>query len=71
MEIFHLLNFLDSLEENEIAEIKASIDELIEWLNNNNLPSQTLSKHLRKEIFELRVRHTNKISRSLYFYYIP
>lgn len=46
------------------------MDELTEWLNKRKTPPQTLSKHLRDGIFELRVRHTNKIIRSLYFYFV-
>jgi phage-related protein len=64
------VNFLNSLEENEIADIKASMDELIEWLNENKIPPNTISKYLRNGIFELKVRHKDRITRSLYFYFI-
>ncbi len=60
--------FLESLTLDEKVEIIASIDKLVELKNNNNRISEKLSKFLRGGIFELRVNHKNKISRSLYFY---
>ena len=63
------IKFLETLNDIEISEINAKIDVLIDWLNNNKTPPQSISKHLRNGIFELKVKHSNRISRSLFFYY--
>ena len=60
--------FIETLSLQEKAELMAFIDKLIELKNNNNRISEKLSKFLRDGIFELRVSHLNRISRSLYFY---
>lgn len=62
------IEFLKTLTDDEEAEILTSIDKLLELKNNNNIISNKLSKYLRDGIFELRVSHLNKISRSLYFF---
>lgn len=62
------LDFVISLSDDEQADIFASIDILIELKNNNQRISEKLSKYLTNGIFELRVRHTNRISRCLYFF---
>ena len=64
------ISFLDSLNYEERADILASIEELKFRLNNKMNITNKLSKHLKKGIFELRVRHLSKISRSLYFFQI-
>ncbi|OGU12734.1 MAG: hypothetical protein A2X61_10095 [Ignavibacteria bacterium GWB2_35_12] len=64
------IKFLDSLSIIEKAEIIAAIDELLNWLNKNEIPPQNISKHLMNGIFELRVKHFNRITRSFYFYSI-
>ena len=64
------IKFLDSLSITEKAEIIAAIDELLNWLNKKEIPPQNISKHLMDGIFELRVRHFNRITRSFYFYSI-
>ncbi len=60
--------FLDSLSLEERAEVLAMIEEfrVLKTLNQN-LPA-TMSKALRDGIFELRVKHRTKTSRSLYFF---
>ena len=67
---FPFKKFLESLEIRERAEILASLEELKFRLNNKMNLSQKLSRYLRDGIFELRVKHLNKISRSLYFFQI-
>lgn len=62
------VEFLDSLNKKDRAEFLALIDEFKELKSNNqNLP-KSISKYLKDGVFELRVKHTNTISRSLYFY---
>jgi len=61
-------DFLNSLDIDSKLDIIAAIDELIEWKNNNMLLPPSKSKHLRNRIFEMRVRHKNIITRSLYFF---
>ncbi|MFN3561119.1 MAG: type II toxin-antitoxin system RelE/ParE family toxin [Chloroherpetonaceae bacterium] len=60
--------FLDSLSLEERAEVLAMIEEfrMLKTLNQN-LPA-TMSKGLRDGIFELRVKHRTRTSRSLYFF---
>jgi len=67
-EKYPFLDFLSSLNEEDRADILAAIDKLIELKNTNIKINSKLSKNLRNGIFELRVNHLNKISRSLYFY---
>ncbi len=67
-ENFPFLEFLKTLSIDEQVEITAAIDKLLELKNNNNRISEKMSKYLNDGIFELRVSHLNKISRSLYFY---
>ena len=63
------LEFLRSLSDDEQAEILAAIDKLLELKNSNNRISEKLSKYIHDGFFELRVRHQNKISRSIFFYF--
>ncbi len=60
--------FLNSLSLEERAEVLATIEEfrMLKTLNQN-LP-MSMSKALRDGIFELRVKHRTRISRSLYFF---
>ncbi len=60
--------FLDSLSVEERAEILATIEEfrMLKTLNQN-LPA-SMSKGLRDGIYELRVKHRTRTSRSLYFF---
>ena len=44
-------------------------NELIEWKNQGWILPKSKVKFLRNKIFELRIRHKNKISRVLYFFY--
>lgn len=60
--------FLDSLNNDERAKVKAYMEKLVERLNIEPNPSQKLSKYLRDGIFELRIPLKNKISRCLYFF---
>ena len=62
------LEFLHSLPKVEQIEIVAAIDKFLDLKNLNNRIPEKLSKFLRDGIFEIRVMHSNKISRSLYFY---
>jgi phage-related protein len=62
------LDFLESINIEEKAEILASIDKFLELKNSSNRITIKLSKYLMDGIFEIRVKHQNKISRSLYFY---
>jgi hypothetical protein len=59
-----MIEFLDTLIAKDQAKIKAGMDKLVELLNNNNFPSEKLSKYLRDGIFELRIQLFNTISRS-------
>lgn len=62
--------FLDTLSIIERSEVLALIEEFrILKSNNDNLP-QSMSKLLKEGIFELRTKHKNRISRSLYFFTI-
>lgn len=67
---FPFKKFLDSLNFQERADILSAIEELRFRLNNDMNVTNNLSKHLLKGIFELRVKHLTKISRSLYFFQI-
>ncbi len=62
------LEFIKSLSDDEQVDIFAAIDKLIELRTNNQRIPEKLSKYITNGIFELRVRHTNKISRCLYFF---
>ncbi|MGA2298830.1 MAG: type II toxin-antitoxin system RelE/ParE family toxin [FCB group bacterium] len=62
------LDFVKSLIDEEQADIFAAIDKLLELKNNNQRIPEKLSKYISNGIFELRVRHINRISRCLYFY---
>jgi len=62
------LEFVKRLNDEEQADIFAAIDKLIELKNNNQRIPEKLSKYIFNGIFELRVRHINRISRCLYFY---
>jgi len=53
----------------EQAEVVASIDKLLELKNNKLRIPEKLSKFVKDGVFELRVHHPNKISRSFYFFY--
>ena len=62
------IRFLDKLSLIEKAEILSIIEEFrLIKSKNENMP-KSMSKFLKDGIFELRVRHTNRISRSLYFF---
>lgn len=62
------IKFLDSLTKFERAEILALIEEFrILRCDNKHLPSSK-TKLLRDGIFELRLKHINRISRSIYFF---
>lgn len=62
--------FLDTLSIIERSEVLALIEEFrILKSHNDNLP-QSMSKLLKEGIFELRTKHKNRISRSLYFFTI-
>lgn len=63
-------NFLESLIIEERADILSAMDELKFRLNNKLSVSTKLSKFISDGIFELRVRHKNKQSRSLFFFQI-
>ena len=62
------LDFVKSLTDNEQVEIFAAIDKLIEFKNNNYIIPEKFSKYITNGIFELKVRHYNRISRCLYFF---
>ena len=62
------LDFIKSLSDDEQVDIFVAIDKLIELKNNNQRIPEKLSKYISNGIFELRVRHTNRISRCLYFF---
>lgn len=62
------LEFIKSLNDEEQADIFAAIDKLLELKNSNQRIPEKLSKYITNGIFELRVRHTNRISRCLYFF---
>lgn len=65
---YPFLDFLSTITEDEKAEVLAAIDKFVELKNQNLRISTKLSKYLRNGIFEIRVKHSNKYSRSLYFY---
>ena len=62
--------FILGLNLDEQADIFAAIDKLCYLKDNNVIIPQRLSKYIREGIYELRVHHKDKISRSFYFYYI-
>lgn len=62
------LEFVKSLSEDEQTDIFAAIDKLLELKNNKQRIPEKLSKYISNGIFELRVRHANRISRCLYFF---
>ncbi len=64
----HFLDYIKCLSKDEQIEIFVAIEKLLEIKNNNQRMPEKLSKFISNGIFELRVRHTNKISRCLYFY---
>lgn len=62
------VEFIATLEKNEVAKVFASIDKFVE-LKNANLPvGENLSKKLDDGIFEIRESLPNKIVRNLYYY---
>lgn len=62
------INFLDSLDKNERAKVLAMLEEFrLRRTAGMRIP-ESISKHLDDGIFELRVRHPNRITRSLYFF---
>jgi len=63
-----MIEFLESLDDTEGAKIVLYIEKLIEYKNNALKIPSSISKELESGIFELRVSHSDKISRSLYFY---
>lgn len=62
------VEFLDSLNKTDRAEVLALIEEFRELKSKNQTLPKSISKYLKDGIFELRVKHSNTISRSLYFY---
>jgi phage-related protein len=62
--------FLLSVSNRERADIISMIEELRIRLNNSEVISSTISKHIRDGIFELRIKHINRISRAFYFFQI-
>lgn len=67
--ILHSKKFLDKQDITVRIDIIAAIDEIIEWKNNDLILPKSKSKLIRNQIYELRVHHKNKISRSFYFFY--
>lgn len=61
-------NFLDSLTKIERAEVLSFIEELRIVKSNNGVIPSKLSKFLQDGIFELKIRHRTRITRSLYFF---
>ncbi|MGA2297417.1 MAG: type II toxin-antitoxin system RelE/ParE family toxin [FCB group bacterium] len=62
--------FLNSVSKAERAEIITMIEELRRKLSESEKISVKISKYIRDGIFELRIKHLNKISRSFYFFQI-
>ncbi|MBX3044760.1 MAG: type II toxin-antitoxin system RelE/ParE family toxin [Candidatus Kapabacteria bacterium] len=62
------LKFLNSLTKIERAEVLANIEEFRIIKSKNELVPSQLSKFLKDGIFELRVKHQTRITRSLYFF---
>lgn len=62
--------FLNSISKQERVEIISMIEELRRKLSQNEKVSIKISRHIRDGIFELRVKHLNKISRVFYFFQI-
>jgi phage-related protein len=60
-------DFLEKFDKYDKAKIFAYIFKLIEILNLGLLPKETLSKHIKDGIYELRVPLKNRITRLLYF----
>ncbi|OGU17154.1 MAG: hypothetical protein A2X61_07845 [Ignavibacteria bacterium GWB2_35_12] len=65
-----MIDFIDSLSENEKSRLYVYIHKFIEMKNNNYRLSEKLTKYLEDGIFELRIDFENRTSRSLYFYEI-
>ena len=62
--------FIEELNLDEQQDVFAAIDKLCDLKNKNLIIPSKLSKFIREGIFELRVHHKDKISRSFYFYFI-
>jgi len=62
------LEYIKSLSDNEQAEIFVAIEKLIFYKNNNLRIPDKLSKCISNGIFELKVKHENRVSRCLYFF---
>ena len=63
-----MIEFIDTLSEQEKAKLYLYIHKFVEMKNNNSRLSEKISKYLEDGIFELRVDFENRTSRSLYFY---
>ncbi len=63
------ISFLEELNTQERAEILAYIEEFRVAKSSASPIADALTKYLGNGILELRVRHTNRISRSLFFYF--
>ena len=63
-------NFLDSLSKLERAEVLALIEEFRRLKSKGENLSANMSGLLKDKIFELRTKHKNRITRSLYFFTI-
>ncbi len=62
--------FLEDLTIKERTEVFALIEVVKSKMNNSERIPTNISKHLDSGIFELRVKHLNRISRTLYFFQI-
>ncbi len=62
--------FINELNLIEQAEVFVAINKLCDLKNKNIIVPTNITKYIRDGIFELRVHHKNKISRSFYFYYV-
>ena len=63
------LDFLNTLSVDDKIDILAAIDEILDWKEKNLIIPPSKSKYLRNKIYEMRVRHKNIITRSLFFYF--
>ncbi len=64
------INFLNSLNKLERAEVLTLIEEFRILKSSGEELPRKMSKYLKDGIFELRTKHENRITRSLYFFHV-
>lgn len=62
--------FINELSIVEQAEVFVAINKYCDLKNKNTIVPSNITKYIRDGIYELRVHHKNKITRSFNFYFI-